>query len=224
MATVRQNLPTGSGSVTASRCRLDDEADLGVAYQGHAGLATLDYSRRGDSSGVRAGATGGVAITGAGVMPARRLEQSFAVVQVADYAGPDGFPGQPADRPHRRQGPCAGRCAATLPAQRDQPRPDPSADGRRHRSVGHRRHACISQRRPGSLSGDTRHGCHRAPGAARRHAGSGRRHGDFQRRRHELPVALDGLLYVEGLRSLDAGARQLAGGPVPRDLAPPRRQ
>ena len=64
-----------------------DEANLGVAYQGHAGLATLDYSRRGDSSGVRAGATGGVAITGAGVMPARRLEQSFAVVQVADYAG-----------------------------------------------------------------------------------------------------------------------------------------
>ena len=92
MATVQQNLPTGSGWGYNVSLSTRDEANLGVAYQGHAGLATLDYSRRGDSSGVRAGAAGGVAITGAGVMPARRLEQSFAVVQVADYAGPYGIP------------------------------------------------------------------------------------------------------------------------------------
>ena len=39
----------------------------------------------------------------------------------------------------------------------------------------------------------------------------------------EFPVALDGLLYVEGLQCLDPGARHLAGRRVPSDIAPPGR-
>jgi outer membrane usher protein len=50
-------------------------------------MASIDHSRRNGSSGTRVGATGGLAITGAGVMPSRRLERSFAVVQVADLEG-----------------------------------------------------------------------------------------------------------------------------------------
>ena len=37
------------------------------------------------------GGTGGVAITSVGIMPARRLDQSFAVVQFADYEGVEVF-------------------------------------------------------------------------------------------------------------------------------------
>ena len=64
-----------------------DEQDAYLAYQGRAGIASIDYSRRNGDSGVRVGATGGLAITGAGLMPARRLNESFAVVQVAYYPG-----------------------------------------------------------------------------------------------------------------------------------------
>jgi outer membrane usher protein len=64
-----------------------DEQDAYLAYQGNAGTAEIDYARRNGESGVRIGASGGLAITAAGVMPARPLQQSFAVVQVADYEG-----------------------------------------------------------------------------------------------------------------------------------------
>jgi len=56
-----------------------------LSYQGRAGQVGAEYSRRDDIDGWRATALGGVAITGAGVMPTRWLDQSFAVVQVADY-------------------------------------------------------------------------------------------------------------------------------------------
>jgi outer membrane usher protein len=86
VTSAQRNLPSGSGVGYNLSLSTADEQDLGLGYQGRAGIVAADYSRRGDSSGVRASAAGGVAVTGAGVMPARRLDQSFAVVQVADYA------------------------------------------------------------------------------------------------------------------------------------------
>jgi outer membrane usher protein len=65
----RADLP---GRVHASRARA-------------AGLVGVQYARRNDTDGWRANAGGGLAITGAGVMPSRRLDRSFAVVEVADF-------------------------------------------------------------------------------------------------------------------------------------------
>jgi outer membrane usher protein len=86
VTSAQRNLPSGIGVGYNVSASTGDEQDLGFAYQGGRGMVAIDYSRRGDSSGVRASATGGVALTAAGIMPARRLDQSFAVVQVADYA------------------------------------------------------------------------------------------------------------------------------------------
>jgi outer membrane usher protein len=86
-ATLQQNLPAGTGSgyhVTAST---SEDAELSYAYQGRAGLAGVEYSRRNRHDGWRATALGGLAITGTGVLPTRWVDQSFAVVDVADYAG-----------------------------------------------------------------------------------------------------------------------------------------
>ena len=74
--------------------------------------------------------SGGLAITGAGVMPSRRLDQSFAVVEVADFPDMTVFvENQPVGRTDK-QGPRAARLAARLRAQRRQHRPHGTADGR----------------------------------------------------------------------------------------------
>ena len=85
--TLQRDLPAGSGLGYRMSLSSSDEQDAYLAYQGRAGIASVDYSRRNGDSGVRVGATGGLAITGAGLMPARQLNESFAVVQVADYPG-----------------------------------------------------------------------------------------------------------------------------------------
>jgi len=84
-ATVQQYLPPGSGSGYYLSVSSTESVRAELSYQGRAGQAGAEYSRRDDIDGWRATALGGVAITGAGVMPTRWLDQSFAVVQVADY-------------------------------------------------------------------------------------------------------------------------------------------
>jgi outer membrane usher protein len=84
---LQQDLPAGSGFGYRVSLSSDDRHDAFAAYQGSAGTATVDYAQRDGVSGVRLGATGALAVTGAGAMPARRINQSFAVVQVADYEG-----------------------------------------------------------------------------------------------------------------------------------------
>jgi outer membrane usher protein len=86
-ATLQQDLPTDRGLGYRVSLSSDQQQDASLGYSGRAGLATLDVAQRGDSTGVRLGATGAVALTTAGLMPTRRLDQSFAVVQVADYEG-----------------------------------------------------------------------------------------------------------------------------------------
>lgn len=85
--TLQRDLPSDTGLGYRVALSSIDEHDASVAWQGRAGVASLDYGRRGDASGVRVGGTGALALTSVGVMPARRLDQSFAVVQVADYEG-----------------------------------------------------------------------------------------------------------------------------------------
>jgi outer membrane usher protein len=87
VASVQQNLPVGSGSSYVATLSTNDDYHLGYAYQGRAGLVSADYARANGQDGARVGAVGGVAISSLGVMPAHRLDQSFAMVKVADYEG-----------------------------------------------------------------------------------------------------------------------------------------
>jgi outer membrane usher protein len=91
VASLQQSLPVGTGYGYTAMISSANHANLGYAYQGSAGTVAANYARANGQDGVRVGGNGGVAITGAGVMPARRLDQSFAVVKVADYAGVEVF-------------------------------------------------------------------------------------------------------------------------------------
>lgn len=84
-ATLQQNLPAGSGTGYRLSASSSDDAQASVSYRGRAGQAGVDYSRRDGVDGWRASALGGLTLTAAGVLPTRWLDQSFAVVQVADY-------------------------------------------------------------------------------------------------------------------------------------------
>jgi outer membrane usher protein len=86
-ATWQHDLPTDSGLGYRVSVSSSEEQDASIAWRGRAGMATLDYATRNGESATRLGATGGVALTAAGVLPGRHLDQSFAVVQVADYPG-----------------------------------------------------------------------------------------------------------------------------------------
>ena len=85
VASLQQSLPAGSGVGYQLSLASNEDAQLGYSYQGSAGTANVQYARRNDTDGWRADVSGGLAFTGAGVMPARRLDRSFAVVKVADY-------------------------------------------------------------------------------------------------------------------------------------------
>jgi outer membrane usher protein len=87
VGTVQQSLPVGSGSGYIASLSSADDYHLGYAYQGHAGLVTADWASANGQDGLRVGGVGGIAITDAGVMASRRLDQSFAMVKVADYEG-----------------------------------------------------------------------------------------------------------------------------------------
>jgi outer membrane usher protein len=60
---------------------------VGYDLRGNKGEVTAEYARRDGDDGWRTNARGGLALTSAGVMPSRTLEQSFAVVQLADFPG-----------------------------------------------------------------------------------------------------------------------------------------
>jgi outer membrane usher protein len=87
VASIQQSLPAGAGAGYYVALSSTENAQLDYFLQGDAGLVGVQYARRNGADGWRANAGGGLAITGAGVMPARRLDQSFAVIEVADYPG-----------------------------------------------------------------------------------------------------------------------------------------
>jgi len=87
VASLQQSLPAGAGTGYYVSVSSTENLQLDYLLQGRAGLVGVQYARRNETDGWRASASGGLAITGAGIMPARRLDQSFAVVEVADYPG-----------------------------------------------------------------------------------------------------------------------------------------
>ncbi|MFO1406077.1 MAG: fimbria/pilus outer membrane usher protein [Steroidobacteraceae bacterium] len=87
VATLQQSLPPGSGSGYYVSISSDQETQLDYTYQGYAGLVGVQYARRNGEDGYRVHGSGGLGVTSAGVMPARSLTDSFAVVDLADYEG-----------------------------------------------------------------------------------------------------------------------------------------
>ena len=85
VASMQQSLPAGTGTGYYVALSSTENAQLDYFLQGDAGLVGVQYARRNDTDGWRANASGGLAITAAGVMPSRRLDRSFAVVEVADF-------------------------------------------------------------------------------------------------------------------------------------------
>ena len=85
VATFQQSLPMGSGTAYFVSLSSSDDVQLDYAVQGRAGLVGAQYARNNGMDGWRLNGNGALALTSAGVMPARRLDQSFAVVEVADY-------------------------------------------------------------------------------------------------------------------------------------------
>jgi outer membrane usher protein len=86
-ASIQQSLPPGSGHGYLASISSSDDGQLAYSYQGRAGRVSTEYARRNGQDGLRAEITGALALTGAGLTPSRRLDRSFAVVDVADYAG-----------------------------------------------------------------------------------------------------------------------------------------
>ena len=87
VASIQQSLPAGTGSGYYVAMSSNADRQIDYSYQGSAGLVGVGYARRDGQDGWRATANGGLALTTAGVMPARTLNESFAVVQLADYEG-----------------------------------------------------------------------------------------------------------------------------------------
>jgi outer membrane usher protein len=87
VASVQQSLPAGAGTGYYVAVSSNENLQADYLLQGSAGLVGVQYARRNETDGWRASASGGLAITSAGVMPSRQLDRSFAVVEVADFPG-----------------------------------------------------------------------------------------------------------------------------------------
>lgn len=86
---VQRSLPVGSGFGYRARAGLLDQErfDAGLSAQNDYGTWLADISHASGETGVRATASGGLALLGGDVHLARSMNSSFAVVQVGDFEG-----------------------------------------------------------------------------------------------------------------------------------------
>ncbi len=219
---LQQDLPTDQGLGYRLSLSSSQDQDANLAYQGRAGTATVDYASRDGTTGVRVGGTGAVALTSAGVMTARRLDQSFAVVQVADYPGLTVFlDNQPVGRTDEH-----GRVLVdSLRAyESNEISVDPTEvpmDGALSQASmqvtpAYRSGAVVRFPRQPRLCGD------HAPRAEGRHPGARRRHGDGRRPRVPDSARRTALRRRAGDRLTREPA--VAGWPLCRRCAAPSRQ
>jgi outer membrane usher protein len=86
-AYVQRSLPVGEGYGYYVRANTEHVAAGGVQYAGPVGRYTLEAATDNGHAALRAAVTGGIAWVGDTVMFAQPIEQSFAVVRVADLDG-----------------------------------------------------------------------------------------------------------------------------------------
>ena len=84
---VQRNLPAGNGLGYRLLAGAGDttRAEAALSAQSDIGTYSVEAARSQGQSGFRASASGGVAVLGGDVFLSRRINESFAVVQVADY-------------------------------------------------------------------------------------------------------------------------------------------
>ena len=86
---IQRGLPAGTGFGYRARVDLLDHQrfDAGISSQNDYGTWHFDASHTDGQTGLRAEAIGGMALLGSGLHFARRMDSSFAVVQVGDFEG-----------------------------------------------------------------------------------------------------------------------------------------
>ena len=78
---------TGFGYRVLGEAGASRRATADGAWQNEVATVTAGVARQGRNEGIRAGASGGIAFMPEGVFFARRIDGSFAVVEVSDYPG-----------------------------------------------------------------------------------------------------------------------------------------
>jgi outer membrane usher protein len=85
-ATVQRNLSSGDGYGYRLKARNGD-AEASLSLQNRLGAATLDVAQNAGVAATQFSVTGGMAVLGGDFFLSRRIDQSFAVARVPDYAG-----------------------------------------------------------------------------------------------------------------------------------------
>lgn len=87
MLQLQRNTPTGEGFGYRLLAGDDEHYLAGATVNSDRMTLTAESAQFGHQTGHRLGVNGGIAGTGGGVFLSRRVDDSFAVVQVADYSG-----------------------------------------------------------------------------------------------------------------------------------------
>ncbi len=86
---VQKNLPYGSGMgyrILAGR-EESDRAEVGINLQNDIGTYALEATRFNDLNYLRGSASGGLAMMNNAIFPSRRINESFAIIEVQEQAG-----------------------------------------------------------------------------------------------------------------------------------------
>lgn len=84
---MQRNLPAGEGFGYRLRAGDDEHYQAGATLQTERATFTAEAASFAGRDGYRVGVSGGVAVAGGGVFPSRRIDGSFAIIKVSDYAG-----------------------------------------------------------------------------------------------------------------------------------------
>jgi outer membrane usher protein len=84
-STLQRNLPLGEGYGYRLQARTDNAREATYSLQNNVGTYTLGAAQNQGITTTRLGASGGIAVLGGDAFLSRRIDQSFAVVRIADY-------------------------------------------------------------------------------------------------------------------------------------------
>lgn len=84
-STLQHNLPPGEGYGYRLQARTSGAEEASYSLQNNIGTYTLDAAQNQGVTATRLNASGGIALLGGDAFMSRRIDQSFAVVRIADY-------------------------------------------------------------------------------------------------------------------------------------------
>ena len=84
--TLERNLPLGEGYGYQIQARTDGYKEAAYSFQNNTGTYSIDFAQNENVTASRLDISGGLAILGDNLFVSRRIDQSFAVASIADYA------------------------------------------------------------------------------------------------------------------------------------------